>query len=351
MSLFDRNRGSGEVVSFRVSVLKSLVSTAHLLCTMPRTVIVDVSEILSVEQLREEQWTIVRLSKYLGDPDSCLHWCAQRKLLRNSVICALCNIPASLHNYKTAKDGKRWKCTVCQGVVSVRDGSCFERSRLTIQQILLIIYSWATELPQHVAAAEAETSTATVIEWFNFCKNECANWLHRNPIQVGGFDEDGQPLVVEIDESKFPRRQYFSDGHRVFGGIERRSGKCFLVELNNHTVETPEGIILKHILPGTHIVSNGWRVYSDLENLENGIYMHSVVTHGRNFVDLDDDEVHTQNMQNLWMRIKRKLRMQFGTSCDLFPKYLQEFVWRSVFRRKNIFASILVSLTESFPTE
>lgn len=323
---------------------------------MPRTVIVDVSEILSAAQLREEHWTIVRLSKHLGDPESCLQWCARRKLLRNSVLCVLCNIPSSLHNCNSTSNGKVWRCKVCKGKVSVRDGSLFQGSHLTIMQILLIIYNWAKELPQTIAAEEAETTPATVVDWYNFCKNECANWLHRNPIQVGGFDEDGQPLIVEIDESKFFRKKYdggfYSDGHRVFGGMERRSGKCFLIELNDHTDETLEGTILKHILPGTHIVSNGWRVYSGLENLENGVYMHSVVTHEKGFVNSDDGEVHTQNMLNLWSRIKRKLRIQCGTNRDLFPKYLQEFVWRSVFRQeKNIFSSILISFSESYPIE
>src|SRR6218665_1558862 len=322
---------------------------------MARTTIVDVSSVLSAAQLREEQWTIIKLAKHLYDQESSLHWCAQRSLIKNSVQCALCNIPLSLNNYQTSKDGKKWKCNVCKGRVSVRDGSIFQRSHLSMQQMVLIIYHWAKELPQYIAAEEVELSTATVTEWFNLCKNKCANWLYRNPIEVGGFDEDGQPLAVEIDESKFPCKQYHggcvSDGRRVFGGLERRSGKCYLVEINDHTVETVEETILKHILPGTHIVSNGWRCYSDLEALEGGIYMHSVVMHKRSFVDSVDIDVHTQNMQNLWSRMKRKLRMQFGTMCSLFEKYLLEFVWRSAFRREDIFTSILISFSESYPTE
>ena len=49
------------------------------------------------------------------------------------------------------------------------------------------------------------------------------------------MNEDGTSVVVEIDETKFFHRKYhrgqWRPGHWVFGGIERGSGKCFLVEV------------------------------------------------------------------------------------------------------------------------
>ena len=38
--------------------------------------------------------------------------------------------------------------------------------------------------------------------------------------------------------------------------------------------------------------------------------------------------MHTQNIKNTWMRAKRKLRRQYGTSEALFPSYLSEYLWR-----------------------
>jgi len=32
-------------------------------------------------------------------------------------------------------------------------------------------------------------------------------------------------------------------------------------------------------------------------------------------------DIHTQNIENMWMRLKRKLRRQFGTSRALFQTY------------------------------
>ena len=42
----------------------------------------------------------------------------------------------------------------------------------------------------------------------------------------------------------------------MFGGIERDTGKCFLVEVPDRTRATLEPIVLQLILPGSHIISD-----------------------------------------------------------------------------------------------
>ena len=75
------------------------------------------------------------------------------------------------------------------------------------------------------------------------------------------MNEDGTSVVVEIDETKFFHRKYhrgqWRPGHWVFGGIERGSGKCFLVEVPDRRAVTLKEAIMQYILPGTHIISDG----------------------------------------------------------------------------------------------
>jgi len=55
-------------------------------------------------------------------------------------------------------------------------------------------------------------SRTTVIDWYNFMHKECEIWLCNNPDEVGG-----QPIVAEIDESKYFHRKYhcgqWQEGH------------------------------------------------------------------------------------------------------------------------------------------
>ncbi|KAK9731651.1 hypothetical protein QE152_g13471 [Popillia japonica] len=123
-------------------------------------------------------------------------------------------------------------------------------------------------------------------------KEVCEQSLIDNPTIIGGLNEDLTAKVVEIDESKFFHRKYhrgqWREGHWVFGGIERGSGKCFLVEVADRAAETLlteirrfllefrieafTDIILvfeiclfgfpRFILPGTIIMSDAWRAYN-----------------------------------------------------------------------------------------
>jgi len=134
------------------------------------------------------------------------------------------------------------------------------------------------------------------------------------------MDDNGEPIVVEIDESKYFHRKYhrgqWREGHWVFGGIERDTGKCFLVEVPDRTAATLQQHIQTHILPGSHIVSDGWAAYANIDAIRGGIYTHAVVVHQAHFVDPNDTEIHTQNIENMWMWAKRKIKRQFGTSRE-----------------------------------
>ena len=66
--------------------------------------------------------------------------------------------------------------------------------------------------------------------------------------------------------------------------------------------------------------------------------MHSVIVHRRHFVDPADADVHTEQVENMWKRAKRKLRRQYGMSRALFPSYLHKFVFRNRFRDQDIFS-------------
>ena len=74
---------------------------------------------------------------------------------------------------------------------------------------------------------ELQISEPTGVDWFNFIRDVCAEYFNQNPVEIGG-----PGIHVEIDESKFGRRKYnrgrWQEGHWVFGGIERITGKSFL---------------------------------------------------------------------------------------------------------------------------
>lgn len=81
----------------------------------------------------------------------------------------------------------------------------------------------------------------------------------------------GQLIVVDINESKYFHCKYHRDqwrnGHCVFIGIERDSGRCSLVEVPDRSAVTLTAEIVAYSLPVTHIVSDGWAGYANIPNM------------------------------------------------------------------------------------
>ncbi len=54
-------------------------------------------------------------------------------------------------------------------------------------------------------------------------------------------------------------------GQWVFGGVERDSGKCFLIPVEDRTANTLIEAILKWIKPNTVIYSDCWKSYNTIK--------------------------------------------------------------------------------------
>lgn len=57
------------------------------------------------------------------------------------------------------------------------------------------------------------------------------------------------------------------------------SENCFLVEVPHRRTKTLKRAIVRYIQPGRHIVSNGWVAHAGVEDINQVIYSHDVVTY------------------------------------------------------------------------
>ena len=111
----------------------------------------------------------------------------------------------------------------------------------------------------------------------------------------------------------------------MFGGIERGSGRSFLALVESRDAATLLPILQEYVLPGTQVMSDLWRSYGGIAELPEG-YGHLTINHSVNFVD-PVSGAHTQNVENMWMRYKRKVKSSMGLNTptsDRYNDYLQE---------------------------
>ena len=269
----------------------------------------------------------------------------RRNVLSNSVNCANCSTACRI----VARNGSfAWRCPRkgCQAILSIRDGSFFSNSHLKLTDLVAITYWWSRGVNVSVAVHETGHSQTTIVDWYNFHRDVCAQYFLDHPVMIGGPGK-----TVEIDESKFGKRKYnrgrYVEGHWVFGGKERDSSEAFMVDVQDRSAATFLHIILKHVRPGTNIISDEWRAYSQLSS--QGM-SHQTVNHSVNFID-PSTGAHTQGIESTWAQTKRMMRREgvMNTSRNLFPTYLQEFLWRRKFGDLDPFVTILQHVAEQYP--
>jgi IS1 family transposase/ribosomal protein S27AE len=312
-------------------------------------------KILTTNGVLSDDESLLTLLPKLSEQIDCLKWLARRKLIRNDNTCIQCGMPMMLQKHSATSDGFRWYCKNCYNcTVSVRKQSFFAALHLPLRIIILLMYFWSVELLQKHAIRELNVDKKTAIKCYIMFRDVCKWFMQQDQtlFELGGLDDSGQPISVEIDESKFFHRKYhrgrYRQGHWVLGAIERNTGRCILKCVPRRDEQTLRPILESLLLPGTHVISDGWRAYTNIQMWKGGVYTHDVVIHEREFVSAADPSVHTNNIENLWMRVKRNVKYQFGTTNNLFESYLYDFMWRSMFKTKR-FQHLLTHISLKFP--
>ena len=221
--------------------------------------------------------------------------------------CPMCAGEMSLTRCEDQSDGLKWECRQqvnCKrhkAEVSIRKGRWFEKSKMTLEEILKLTYWWCQDLDQAQIKHEGGLAESAGVEWSSFRRKVCKITLLENSDKLGGKGK-----VVQIDESKFGKRKYHQRHHVksqwVFGGIEEDSRKCFLVAVEKRDKQTLLPMIQQWIEPGTIIVCYCRKAYLKLE--AHG-YEHRTVNQSVEFVNKDGD--HTNKIEGHWRHAKCKL--------------------------------------------
>eukprot|EP00731_Ephydatia_muelleri_P000791 Em0001g791a len=138
-----------------------------------------------------------------------------------------------------------------------------------------------------------KVAAQTAVDWYNFIRDICAQYFIDHPSILGG-----PGVEVEIDESKFGKRKYNRgrqvEGHWVFGGTERITGECFLLEVEHRDAATLLPLIQQYIRPGSVVFSDEWAAYRRITQTTG--MTHQTVNHSIHFVD-PATGAHTQGVE------------------------------------------------------
>lgn len=290
---------------------------------------------------------LLQLSAIVSDKPASVRFLQQRNILHSSRRCP------NDHDMSLSLSDRqdRWRCKrrECRIDIPLRRGTWLQNSNLPYRNVIIFVYCWSFEMTtKNFCERELDIGGHAFVDWSNFLREVCANTLINNPVVIGGPGMD-----VEIDESMFSRRKNevgrTYPAQWVFGGICRQTKECFLFTVQDRSAATLEPIITQCILPGSRIFSDEWRSYLNISNLGQN-YTHFSVNHSTNFVN-PETGAHTQNIESLWNKAKRRNRKQAGTHRSLLDSYMCEFMWRCRCVRQNLnpFDAIMQDIAAFWP--
>jgi transposase-like protein len=238
------------------------------------------------------------------------------------------------------KTQKRWKCRDCRRQFSVKVGSIFEDSAVSLQKWLPALWMIVNDkngISSHELARALGVTQKTA--WF---------MLHRLRVALKerdlgtklGSNEGGE---IEVDEAyiggriknmhKEKRLRYVQAGGTggatgkavVQGILDRELRKVRANVVPNIKRETLQNLVLKNVKYGSRVYTDEAVVY----DLLHWRFIHEVVNKTETYVK---GRVHVNGMENFWALLKRGLR---GTYVAVEPFHLSRYVDEQVFRYNN----------------
>lgn len=268
----------------------------------------SVPDIITLCPLFTDEATAVRLMLELG-------------CISTQTTCHVCGSNVSLR-----LDQQTWRCTrrTCRKQKSIRRGSFFTNSNLSVSKTLLIGYAWLLKMPNTSIIPFTKCSSRTVSEYTGFFRQLVADTLDFEDFIIGG-----NGITVEIDECKLGKRKH-NRGHHVegvwvLGGVERTERRgVFLVAVPDRSTETLMNVIVRHVRPGSIILTDLWRGYSALAPTL--MYEHRTVNHSETFVNPEDGTC-TNTIEGTWNGIRLSMAPRKRTRGTI-DDCLWEFIWR-----------------------
>lgn len=282
--------------------------------------------------------------KHIGIIKFLLHY----RLIYLAFNCLLCGSKSTIQSAGRDRESF-FRCSnrkECGARTSMRHRSILKLNVISANKFLELIIAWLNKYTIQVAVKEIFVSRSTVCELYNEFRQLIRVWLEENSEKIGG-----EGHIVEIDESAFGKRKYnrgrLLKTRWVVGGIDRTTKKCFMVRVEKRDKETLHALIQKWVLPGSVIYTDQWKSYVGIEQYG---YSHRTVNHSKEFVNQEDNNVHTQNVECFWSKVKRDYRRRIGRmSPTMLDSYLVEYMWRQS-TEGDLFENFMKVVNYFYPT-
>lgn len=276
--------------------------------------------------------TLLEAIQYFSDDQVCIDAVAAMRW-PDGPICPECKTGDPYY----IKTQKRWKCRECRIQFSVKRGSIFEDSPISLSKwlpALWLLVNCKNGISSHELARDLGITQKSA--WFMLQRLRLVVKAPDLGTKLGGND-GGE---VEVDETfiggklrnmhreqkiRYEKRGGAHGKTVVMGILDRESRQIRAKVVPNVKRETLQNEILKNVKYGSRVYTDQAVGYDTLKRR----YIHDTVNHAETYVN---GRVHTNGLENFWSLMKRNLA---GTYVAVEPYHLDRYLDEQMFRFNN----------------
>ena len=270
--------------------------------------------------------TLQQAIQYFSDEQVCIDTVAAIRW-PNGPICPACGHKE--HYY--LKSQRRWKCKDCHKQFSVKLGTIFEDSPISLDKWLAALWM-LVNCKNGISSYEVGRALGLTQKsaWFVLHRLRLALQKH-SLVKLGGKGTE-----VEVDETFIggKARNMHPNVHRrrivvggphdktIVMGILERGGEVRAKVLPHRRKPLVQQEVRNHVAADSALMTDRLQSYDGMIR----DYCHYVIDHAESYVE---GKVHTNGLENFWSLLKRGLK---GTYISVEPfhlfRYLDEQTWR-----------------------
>lgn len=269
------------------------------------------------------------LIDYFHNEEVCIDYLASLRW-DDEPVCPYCENKGA-YVIRVSNRPKRWKCKSCKKQFSVRIGTIFEGSKISLRKWFFAIYLITSnkkgisshQLARHLKLTQKSAWFLTQRVRHAFKEDEDFEFDFDQEVEVDEAYIGGKEKNKHWDKRTRNAQGRSTKTKAAVLGIIARGGKVFAIPVANTQGETILPIIQEKVPFGARIYSDEWTPYKQLAI----DYRHSQVSHGDGQYVLD--EAHTNSIESYWATVKRTIG---GTYHKVDQRHLHRYVDECSFR-------------------
>ena len=268
---------------------------------------------------------LIELLTYFKNEQVCRNY-LEKMRWNNQITCPYCK-HEKVFKYS---NGKTYCCAGCNKQFSVRVGTIFENSKISLKKWITAIYL-ITSHKKGISSIQLHKDIGVTQKpaWFMLHRIRFAFRLNKSTDKLSGICEADETYIGGQEKNKHKdKKTYGTQGRSTktkiaVAGIVERGGELRAQVVNNTSGKVLKPFIIDNVKDGGVINTDEWLGYKGLKK----IFDHRVVNHNqKQYVNGD---AHTNTMESFWAWLKRGIT---GIYHSMSRKHIQQYVDEFVFR-------------------